>query len=313
MLLRNFILVVTAVGSAYGADDVCKLFPKLAELDGKAVAASGELLVSADALAITGLCSEPFKVFLTSTPALGIEIAPSASAETQALIARAQEAARSADARGTFIRATATVEGQLKYGPVKSGGAQFIETTLPATLVATAISELKWREEPKAEDVPVISVCDLFRDLASYRGKRVAVRGRYATTGEGLWLLAEPGCPYSFETQRFLWGHDLAFGGVVSAADFSGHSLHSELPRIPRRGEPGFEAGRVLIVTVVGTILTRENYYVRCRFGQLEAIGFGHLGGSAASITPDAVLDPIVETRQNESYAPVPATRCQDP
>jgi hypothetical protein len=141
-------------------------------------------------------------------------------------------------------------------------------------------------EEPPARNLPVMSVCDLFRDLLSYRGKRVALRGELGRTSEGTWLVAEPSCPYRFTTDGFVWGQDLAVGG------------NAALPKRGRALGPMERTMPTTIITVVGIVKTREKYTVVCRFGELSSLGFGHLSGSPAELISEAAFDPVVIERE---------------
>jgi hypothetical protein len=141
-------------------------------------------------------------------------------------------------------------------------------------------------EAPPARDMPVISVCDVFRDLLSYTGKRVALRGELGRTSEGNWLVAEPSCPYRFKTDGFVWSQDLALGG------------NAALPKRVRALGPMGRTMPTTIITVVGIIKTREKYTVVCRFGELSSLSFGHLSGSPAELVSEVAFDPIVIERE---------------
>lgn len=58
------------------------------------------------------------------------------------------------------------------------------------------------------------------------------------------------------------------------------------------------------IVTLVGVLNVREKYTVLCRFGELQSFGFGHLGGSAASLAVEEIFDVVVEDLEPPPGAP---------
>jgi hypothetical protein len=152
-------------------------------------------------------------------------------------------------------------------------------------------------EAPPVRDLPVISVCEVFRDLLSYTGKRVALRGELGRTSEGNWLVAEPSCPYRFKTDGFVWGQDLALSG------------NAALPKRVRALGPLGRTMPTTIITIVGIIKTREKYTVVCRFGELSSLGFGHLSGSPAELVSEVAFDPIVverELRKTPAKQPCP-------
>ena len=53
-----------------------------------------------------------------------------------------------------------------------------------------------------------------------------------------------------------------------------------------------------IMATIVGVINAREKYTVICRRGELQAVGYGHLGGSPAALSVEEVIDSVVEERE---------------
>ncbi len=155
--------------------------------------------------------------------------------------------------------------------------------------------KLTWHEEPRPEELPVISVCDLFRDLQSHRGKRIAVRGGYFSNMENAGLSARPECAHQFETGLYRWDQFVTFqDSGLSAANFNGFVPRS-WPRTERQTLPLGATRELVVETIVGVLYTRDDYEVRCIHGEWFKLGFGHEGAAPAAIAVEAILNPVLE------------------
>jgi len=68
---------------------------------------------------------------------------------------------------------------------------------LPSKMVGRLVLALSvtalWSIADDRADIPVITVCDVMRNMSAYNGRTVIVVGRYASSMEGAWLDAK--CP----------------------------------------------------------------------------------------------------------------------
>lgn len=306
--MRAAVLILTSalLGPLY-AGDVCTLFPRLRNFDGKIVAVTGEILIAPDALAIAGLCTPEYFLPSRGPAALQLDLSFDLDETAKRSIAEARVASGDAIAQGTFIRATAEIEGLVELGR-QLGTGYGPDGKFPGRILVTRIQNLEWQVQPRARSLPVISVCDLFRDLPSYRGKRVAVRGELAVT-EGSGLGAGANCPYRFETDRFVWPQGLALGGWpnVYASTFRREVAPFSLPRTKRPLGPMGLTYPTTIVTLVGILNVREHYTVRCQSFKLSAFGLGNDGEAPAALAVEDIFDVVVEERE-----PVHSTFPQD-
>jgi hypothetical protein len=268
----------------------------LRDFDGKIVVVTGEILVAPDALAIAGLCAQDSVNPRNWPPALQLDLSFDLEETAKRQVTEARQGAGEAIARGTYIRATAEIEGLVEVRRQPLAGYS-PDGTFPGRILVTRIRNLEWQVQPPGRSLPVITVCDLFRDLPSYRGKRIAVRGQLAGTGEGSWLVAERVYPYKFETDGFVWGHDLALGGWpnVFASEFRRETSPLSWPPRDRPLGPMGLTRPATIVTLVGVLNVRDKYTVVCRFGEQRSFGFGHLSASPASLSVEEIFDAAVE------------------
>jgi len=58
-----------------------------------------------------------------------------------------------------------------------------------------------------AADYPVVTVCDVLKDLASYNGKMIVVVGKRTQTGDGAWLAAA--CPAKLIVNGLVWANQV--------------------------------------------------------------------------------------------------------
>ena len=256
-------------------------------------------MIAPDALAIAGLCTVD-SVYPRNWPAaLQLDLSFDLEQSSKRSLAEARAASGDAIGRGRFIRATAEIEGLVDLGQ-QLGTGYGPDGKFPGRILVTRIRNLVWQVQPPARGLPVIGVCDLFRNLPSYRGKRVALRGQLARSGEGSWLVAERACPYEFKTDGFVWGHDLALGGWpnVHASTFRREVAPFSLPSTNRPLGPMGLTRPTTVVTLVGILNVREHYTVRCQSFKLSALGLGNDGGAPAALAVEEIFDVVVEERE---------------
>jgi len=140
---------------------------------------------------------------------------------------------------------------------------------------------IKSAGQPRQPGV-TMSVCDvLANDPTILNGKLIKVRGRYASTDEGIWLFGE--CKTHLETKGLVWSNSLAVDVDQSEKEYlrSWSRLGQKLRQL--RFDPVRDT---FVVTFVGRLTTRaamEDQVVQRPYGLAKA-GFGHLGGSPAEI-----------------------------
>ncbi len=298
--MRTVVLILaSAFLSPHYAADVCTLFPRLRDFDGKIVNVTGEILIAPDALAIAGLCTPEYAPPSRGPAALQLDLSFDLEETAKRQVVEARKASGDAIAQGTFIRATAEIEGLVELGP-QLGTGFGPDGKFPGRILVTRIRNLVWQVQPPARSLPVISVCELFRDLPSYRGKRIAVRGELAVGGEGSGLGAGANCPYRFETHSFVWDQGLALGGWpnVYASTFRREVAPFSLPSTNRPlGSMGLTRPTT-VVTLVGILNVREHYTVRCQSFKLSALGLGNDDGAPAALAVEEIFDVVVEERE---------------
>lgn len=273
MRMRHAFLLALLASSHALAAGVCGLLPDVQSKYGATATVSVDLLLISGSWWASSLCARrPLgtgsRVIYLNDPwqaNLQVELSPNASRRLTRLIPAVQRA----DRRGGFLYITADLTGT-------------IETLEPAEsrarLAVTGMENLRSVEQPPPSKLPVMSMCDLFADLPSYEGKRVAVRGEVAATGEGAWLVPTEKCSQRFVTQGYPWGFDLWLSGTAGAW----------LPNRDARARRQTVAG-----VFVGVVVLLPEYIVQCHFGELKGYGFGHLDGSPAAFWVETVLRPV--------------------
>lgn len=298
--MRTVVLILTsALLSPLYAADVCTLFPRLRDFDGKIVVVTGEILIAPDVLAIAGLCTPEYFSPGRGPAALQLDLSFDLEETAKRQVADARQAAGEAIAQGTFIRATAEIEGLVELGQ-QIGTGFGPDGKFPGRILVMRIRNLEWQVQPRARSLPVISVCDLFRDLPSYRGKRIAVRGELAVTGEGSGLGAGANCPYRFETGSFVWPQGLTLDGWpnVYASTFRRTTAPFSFPLTKRPLGPMGLTRPTTVVTLVGILNVREHYTVRCQSFKLSAFGLGNDGEAPAALAVEDIFDVAIEERE---------------
>ncbi len=268
---------------------LCDLEEFLPAYDGETVTLRGEVAVELrqGAMTLGANCgyirSVLIGVYIRAT-AVHIDTSTEVREAVRQLIGQFERARDS----GRMIKATATLGGRLEviqegdfsigFGPRKKAPA------------AMHLTEVKVAQLPRPEDLPVIPVCELFRDLRSFRDKRVAVRGQVGSTMEGSWL-SDDACEGGFVTSGFRWSAALN----LSRNDYyTGPTTEEEEARIRESISRGrsFKTSEAT-ETVVGTLRMLDNYSVDCQTGELHGSGLGHLGAAAAQLLVETTLDRV--------------------
>jgi len=164
-------------------------------------------------------------------------------------------------------------------------------------------------------EVPVIPICELFQDLAAWKGKRIAVRGESSSTSEGSWIVGR--CKGSFYTNGYRWPVALDY---AAPAFYSSQTAALVEPKRPSGPPKGWESlrGRYNVIetaTYVGRLRMRSEYIAVCREGgDYITNGFGHLNGAAAELIVEAVRDMALMGRPLEEADDADEERaCQPP
>ncbi len=299
-----------STASARAQTTVCDLFQDLRASDERQLRISGELVFYDDVTVLTSsVCDKEYRapivtgghIFRSWSAAFQVR-ASNSIPENQAKQLRdaAAEIARLRDA-GKFVMATATLGGRLKVTSTDS---------FPAEFAFDSIEALKVEILPDPSELPVIPICDLFQDLESWKGKRIAVRGEFVSTGEGAWISGR--CKGSFFTNGYRWPVILTFNGNAYSSNFPASTAGLGLTREERQGS----VQQVIRTAIfVGRLLLRDKYVAMCgKWGEYVTNGFGHLNGATGALIVEAVRDLEVTPRQppetNQGYE---KQTCQPP
>jgi hypothetical protein len=147
------------------------------------------------------------------------------------------------------------------------------------------------QSEPASIDkIPVLTVCEVLRNLGIYNNKSIIVIGKFTATDEGFWLYED--CPTKIVTDGYTWDSSISMLYIIGRTD--------PPPQLPQNFRWNDE---VLLQKMKSSRdyknpLTREELHAR--YGRLETrippevfkypngsvrgFGFGHLGGSIAQL-----------------------------
>jgi hypothetical protein len=149
-------------------------------------------------------------------------------------------------------------------------------------------------QTPGNDAIPVVTVCDVLKDLGRYNGKSVIVVGRRSGTMEGDWLSAD--CERKLVTDGFTWPDDISLAYVRNQTEpppplpdrfkWDTKLVAAKLKEIQRTTKlrPRPENDRWF--AIFGRLETRLPLQaVRCGSkGELCGYGFGHLNTSPAQL-----------------------------
>jgi hypothetical protein len=274
--------ILSTVAPLYAQESVCDLFSHLGSADGRQLVVTGDLIISKD-VAVLGAadCDNRYTSRVDGDSyqwpvALSLRPSPNLS---PALLRQFQEAGVEADRlrlAGKTVSASGSFSGRIQIGA--SGGS-------PAELVFDSFESLKVEALQDPSSLTVIPICDLFQNLAEWRGKRIAVRGDLVGTGEGVWITES--CEGGFVTDGYRWPVSLWYG---IPAYYSSKTARLYEPRQP----PPLNSDELSQHrSYVGFLRMRSEYTVRrLPNGVYLTNGFGHLNSSAAELIVETILNP---------------------
>jgi hypothetical protein len=287
-LIQLTVALLLAAASLFGQTPVCELFKDLSAANGSQLTVSGELIISKDIAVLGAADCESRRIPGLSAHQqfpTAIHLRPSHSVPPEQ-IQQFRDAASKADLLrrdGRSISAIGTFSGRLRVAEVGD---------LPGELIFDSLSELKVEPLPEPGTLPVIPICELFQNLASYRGKRIAVRGEGVGTMEGYWIAG--GCKGAFYTDGYRWPVALTYGmpGYYSSSIAPLIQVRPEEPNAVK-GYTEFRGWQSVTrsSTYIGRLRMRDHHWATCRIGDYLTNGFGHMGGAAAELIVEAVMD----------------------
>jgi len=162
---------------------------------------------------------------------------------------------------------------------------------------------------PASAQKPAISVCELFKDLRSYDGKTISVRGLLYSSTE-ISALGDH-CETAFSTKysplapmlpgvpgalQYEYTWPTALDLALQKEDEKVNQVMERI-RLERKRLGGVEKTDVW-VTVVGKLSLKDHYDVGpSADGTLRGGGFGHLSAYPGQLVIQTMLDPVVERR----------------
>lgn len=279
------ILIPGAIASAAPAT-LCDLAKFLPAHDGERASLRGEIFAHGKlgVFAMGSNCDtpHPLQIGMYGWPLtihLSLSDSPGPARESARQL---QEQFDRAAGSGKVIQAFATVTGRLEtvhrgdapgFGPLRKA---------PAQMHVAAIGDVSVAPLAKSKDLPVIPICDLFRDLQAYRGKRIRVRGVISGGMEGAWL-SDYRCNNSFVTDGYRWPVSLSYSYPDYAVSSLAEAYRISPAKRTKRVDPWASVSMANSV-VTGVLRTAESYQVMCRQGQMFGIGFGHMGAAAGEL-----------------------------
>jgi hypothetical protein len=183
----------------------------------------------------------------------------------------------------------------------------------PAELTFDSIKGLEVEVLPDPQLLPVISICDLFQNLAAWRGKRIAVRGETVSSPlSRAWMTGS--CKGAFYTGGYRW----PVGVSITEPKYYAHSIDSlamfKQSQAPEKGADRLRSryNVTRTVTYVGRLRMRSKYTANCREdGRYITNGFSH--GAAAEIILEAVTDVELTPRQLSDGTDSDRDTCEPP
>jgi hypothetical protein len=168
---------------------------------------------------------------------------------------------------------------------------------------ATRLLVLSWAftRVLSAQQVPTVTVCQVFEDLPLWSGKVISVHGE-VTLGLEVFALHEATCPKRPSTEGInwptaIWLSSSSFGQRSAPTDLPSVSFFSDVLRLLRNsfmrgngsGRPPFR----ITATLVGVLRTSNSFgFVREENGRKFLYGgFGHLAAYPAELEYLAVKD----------------------
>lgn len=311
--MKTKLLLIVAIALLLGAtpllgqESVCALFSHLEGTDGQQVMVTGDLIIS-KGLAVLGAadCDNRY-IFREYVWPTALSLRPS-PAVTLAQRQQFQDAAVEADRlrqAGKTVSASASFSGRIRLAD--SGD-------LPAELTFDSFENLKIEVLPDASTLTVIPICDLFQNLPAWKGKRIAVRGEFVSTMEGMWIVGA--CKGKFVTDGYRWPVALTY---ASPAYYTQAIAKLDEPTWPSPSERGASPGASAVsktAILVGRLRMRSEYRVSCEpDGRYVGNGFGHLNAAAAELLVESMRNVETTEPPDTEYAAkdAAAQRCTPP
>ena len=168
-------------------------------------------------------------------------------------------------------------------------------------------------EVAKAQEPPTLSVCDVFKDLQSWSGKQIAVRGELDFSIE-IYAVSQRNCPVAFETEGIKWATAITLGIRTPESDIPEADLRSLrflrnltglLMKTYLEGRPSMVPPFQISGTFIGTLRTRDSYAgaMQGSDGLAMITGFGHMGRFPARLEIIAVRDVMITGLQTKPSA----------
>jgi hypothetical protein len=169
-------------------------------------------------------------------------------------------------------------------------------------IVGTLLLSISLVSSVSAQDIPTLTVCDIFKDLASWSGKVIALKGNLLAGFEIFSLNSEGRCTEAPLTEGIRWPTSIWLSGSplgerdaprdLPSVQFLGDLLgllQDSYMRGNERGIPPYQ----ITATIIGVLRTRSSYgLVREENGRKFLYGgFGHLAAYPAELEFIAVKD----------------------
>ena len=276
-----------------GQESVCDLFKDLKAADGRQLIVTGELIISKDLAALGAAdCDHEFaspmegsgvRVFWRWPTAIRLRASSEVPAQQ---IKQFQEVKAEADrlrGAGKQVSSSGPFSGRLRVGEADG---------FPAEITFVSFENLRVEALPDPGTLRVIPICELFQNLAEWKGKRIAVRGEVSGTFEGSWISGR--CKGAFYTNGYRWPVSLVVGGPAYYSSKTAAFSQVKMPPDPPKGEELLR-GRHNVTksaTYVGRLRMHDKYIAVCQNGgSYLTNGFGHLNAAAAELMVEAVRD----------------------
>jgi hypothetical protein len=294
--------ILFTVVPLYAQESVCDLFSHLASADTRQLVVTGDFIISKDVAVLgaadcdnryTSPLKGSFNISYQWPVALSLRPSPNLS---PALLRQFQEAGVEADRlrlAGKIVSASGSFSGR---GRIEASGGS------PAELIFDSFENLNVEALQDSSTLTVIPICDLFQNLAAWKGKRVAVGGNVVSTFEGSWITGT--CEVGFITNGYQWPISLNYAIPAYYSSETARLYDPKWPTLPN-GEDLLQHRSHVIwtATFVGFLRMRSEYTVHhLPNGVYVTNGFGHLNSSAAELIVETILNP-------ELAPPLPKTQ----
>lgn len=296
-------------------ETVCDMFKDLKASNGRRVILTGELLVAKDLLVLgTPACDNSYSTkfdgsineFQGWPTAVHLRPSPRVSIvqrqELEQLVIKAEQLKHASKP----WRAAGTFAGRLLVEPTGDW---------PAELTFDSTEDISIEELPDARKLPVVPICELFQNLAAWKGQRIAVRGESQSSPFSGRRGIGGRCEGTFETNGYHWPVELNYGKHASYAPSVSELVGAKFfPERTADEDPLRRRKNVIrSVTYVGRLRMRDHYRFSCRYGHTISNGFGYLNRAAAELIVEAVMDAELTTGKQDEGNDDKEQRCEPP